>query len=153
MKKISNRRKDFLIYKPVQILMLKIILATCFLSVFSILMASLFFYVFILKQYSDVQNDEIVYVLNVLSRYKYTYFSYVAIGLIFTTWLISFAWLKLSHKIAGPLYRMQTDLQSYVDAPASAFKPISLRRNDEMKDLAKYINEAVIKNGNGSSTD
>ena len=47
--------------------------------------------------------------------------------------------LFTSHKIAGPLYRIEKDIEAMVDGNLS--KPISLRERDEIKPLAESLNQ------------
>jgi len=47
--------------------------------------------------------------------------------------------LFTSHKIAGPLYRIEKDIEAMVDGDLS--KPISLRERDEIKPLAESLNQ------------
>ncbi len=98
-----------------------------------------------LNQYTKLETEEIYHLLSMLGRYKYIYFFYVLIGLAFTIWLIYLSFMKLSLKIAGPVFRMQKNLREYVESEENVFKPISLRKNDQMQELARYINEGIAK--------
>lgn len=57
--------------------------------------------------------------------------------------LIWFAALELSHRIAGPLYRIEKEL----DEIASGAKrtPIKVRKNDELQSLATRLNKVIFK--------
>ncbi len=145
--KPKNRRRTFFIYKPIQILILKVILSSCLLSVFSVLSATALFYLFILNQYTETQNYQLYQFITLLREFKTVYFIYVILGLIFSAGLIVYSWLKLSHKIAGPLYQMRQNLNQYVETNQAEFIPISLRKDDEMQDLALSMNAAIAKSG------
>jgi signal transduction histidine kinase len=51
--------------------------------------------------------------------------------------------LELSHRVAGPLYRMEKELDEIIAGNKSA--PIKLRKKDEFKILADKINKLIAK--------
>jgi len=51
--------------------------------------------------------------------------------------------LELSHRIAGPVYRLEKDLDDRISGKASG--PISLRKHDELKPLTSKINKLLTK--------
>ncbi len=51
--------------------------------------------------------------------------------------------LELSHRIAGPLYRMEKDLEERIRGTKQG--PIMLRKKDELKSLADKINKLMCK--------
>lgn len=55
-------------------------------------------------------------------------------------WVVA---LELSHRIAGPLYRMEKDLDERIKGIRQG--PIVLRKNDELKPLADKINKLICK--------
>jgi signal transduction histidine kinase len=55
-------------------------------------------------------------------------------------WLVA---LELSHRVAGPLYRMEKELDEIIAGNKSA--PIKLRKKDEFKILADKINKLIAK--------
>jgi len=55
-------------------------------------------------------------------------------------WVVA---LELSHRIAGPLYRMEKDLDERIKGTRQG--PIILRKNDELKPLADKINKLMCK--------
>jgi len=57
---------------------------------------------------------------------------------LFIIWLIA---LELSHRIAGPLYRLESELDERIEKKKSG--PIQLREKDELKDLADKINKLI----------
>ena len=57
--------------------------------------------------------------------------------------VIWFAALILSHRIAGPLYRIEKDLDARI--AGSAHGPIRLRRKDEFKLLVEKLNKVICK--------
>lgn len=60
--------------------------------------------------------------------------------IMFIIWLVA---LELSHRIAGPLYRMEKDLDERLAGLAKG--PIKLRPKDEFKILVEKINKLIGK--------
>jgi methyl-accepting chemotaxis protein len=59
---------------------------------------------------------------------------------LFFIWLIA---LELSNRIAGPVYRLEKELDSRIDGKQTG--PIKLRERDELKVLADKINKLMGK--------
>jgi len=57
--------------------------------------------------------------------------------------IIWFVALELSHRIAGPLYRIERELDEILAGKRHG--PIKLRKNDEFKALVEKINRIVYK--------
>jgi methyl-accepting chemotaxis protein len=55
--------------------------------------------------------------------------------------IIWFAALELSNRIAGPIYRLEKDLDDRISGKKSG--PIQLREKDELKTLADKINKLI----------
>lgn len=49
----------------------------------------------------------------------------------------------LSHRITGPVYRLETDLKKYIQGEKKG--PIRLREKDELQDLVSLINQLIDK--------
>jgi len=67
----------------------------------------------------------------------------ILIALPITLFVIWFMALELSHRIAGPLYRLEKELNERIEGNKSG--PIQLREKDELKALADKINKLIIK--------
>ena len=67
----------------------------------------------------------------------------ILIALPITLFVIWFIALELSHRIAGPLYRLEKELNERIDGKKSG--PIQLREKDELKELADKINKLIAK--------
>ncbi len=67
----------------------------------------------------------------------------ILIALPITLFVIWFMALELSHRIAGPLYRLEKELNERIEGKKSG--PIQLREKDELKALADKINRLIIK--------
>ena len=52
--------------------------------------------------------------------------------------------IVFSHRIAGPLYRIEKTLDDFI--AGKEVEPIRLRRGDELKELASKINQVIEKN-------
>jgi len=57
--------------------------------------------------------------------------------------LIWFAALGISHRVAGPLYRLEKDLDERIAGTKQG--PIRLRQKDEFKALAEKLNKLICK--------
>ena len=67
----------------------------------------------------------------------------ILIALPITLFVIWFIALELSHRIAGPLYRLEKELNERIDGKKSG--PIQLREKDELKELADKINKLIVR--------
>ena len=54
----------------------------------------------------------------------------------------------ISHKMAGPIYRLKQYLKQSNQNDSSAIEPISFREGDYLKDIEEDLNQYVIKPGN-----
>jgi methyl-accepting chemotaxis protein len=61
--------------------------------------------------------------------------------------IIWFMALELSHRIAGPIYRLEKELDSRLNG--KEINPIKLREGDELKALADKINSLIEKSRHG----
>lgn len=59
---------------------------------------------------------------------------------LFLIWVIS---LELSHRAAGPLYRMEKELDERIRGQKQG--PIKLRKNDEFKSFVDKLNKVLAK--------
>ena len=57
--------------------------------------------------------------------------------------LVWFIALELSHRIVGPVYRMERELDERISGAKSG--PINLRKNDEFKAFAEKLNQLICK--------
>ena len=63
------------------------------------------------------------------------------LGLIFTC--LVFVGIYFSHRVAGPLHKIETAIQERIDG--ADVPPVILRDKDHMKDLANLLNQLVDK--------
>ncbi|NQU73274.1 MAG: hypothetical protein HQ547_01000 [Candidatus Omnitrophica bacterium] len=59
---------------------------------------------------------------------------------LFVIWIMA---LELSHKIAGPIHRLEKELDARINNNKKG--PIQLREKDELKSIADKINQLVCK--------
>lgn len=55
--------------------------------------------------------------------------------------VMAFVGIFFSHKVAGPVYRIKTDLRQIIEGRKGV--RITLRKHDQMKDLADSINQLI----------
>ncbi|MGZ3726391.1 MAG: hypothetical protein ACXWQQ_11350 [Pseudobdellovibrio sp.] len=140
----KNRRRTLLIYKPIQIELFKVVFWSNLFTSFVILLTG-FLFLHTLEQFST-EIAELSYLTEVtraITNYSWIYFIYVATGFLIVISLVFYSWLKTSNAIAGPLYNIKKSLDLYVET--GEFKPIKLRENDKLTELAGLINSAIIR--------
>ena len=67
----------------------------------------------------------------------------ILIALPIALFVIWFMALELSHRIAGPLYRLEKELNDRIEGNKSG--PIQLREKDELRALADKINKLITR--------
>ena len=67
----------------------------------------------------------------------------ILIALPISLFVIWFLALELSHKIAGPLYRLEKELDERINGKKTG--PIQLREKDELRALADKINKLITR--------
>ena len=71
----------------------------------------------------------------------------VIFGIVLFSSTILITWCyRVSHRFAGPLVRINRELQAIIDGKRGR-DPITLRKNDYLKDLVDKINEVIKKTG------
>ncbi len=127
-------------------------------ALISVVILSAFYGVFIFSFYklnemgirSHLPPDHIYF--EILRIHK-VYLTRVLAGLfVFTSAILVFSGMIFSHRIAGPIYRMQTDLLNMVADQSGKIKMIHFRKKDFFKELAAAFNqfaESKNKDSNG----
>jgi membrane protein implicated in regulation of membrane protease activity len=135
----QNRRKKKFIGTPLQNKMLLLIFLSAVIPA-GIATATLYYLIFHLLAYQIGIPEEIAYnLIPVLRQINLIIF----VTLPFVLLLIWFIALELSHRIAGPLFRLDKELDERIAGITSG--PIRLRKKDELKLLAEKINRLVAK--------
>ncbi len=140
----QNQRKKLLIYKSIQIELFKVVFWSNIFTTFIILLTG-YLFLHTLEQFST-EIEDLSYlgeVTRAISSYSWIYFIYVATGFVVVMSLVFYAWLKTSNTIAGPLYNIKKSLEHYVET--GEFRPVKLRENDKLTEIAGLINAAIMR--------
>lgn len=70
-------------------------------------------------------------------------YSLVAIGCVFSIVIVSISMLYFTHKIAGPVYRIKTDLARMLET--NHYQNIKVREGDELQDVVTLLNNVLEK--------
>jgi len=105
-----------------------------------ILAACLYYLIFHMLSLQMVFPEAIAYnVMPVLKQVNTLIIIALPVSL-FLIWIVA---LELSHRVAGPLYRMEKELDERISGHKHG--PIKLRRRDEFKLLADKLNKLICK--------
>ena len=130
------KRKQYLIVKKFQLKYVGLILLLMFLT--AAMCAYVVYYTSMLlmgeKLASVYPQGRLVYVVKIVNFR-------ILLSLIFVTPLVAVIGIFLSHRIAGPIYRMETFMNNV--ASGNLASRITLRRKDELITLADGINYIV----------
>lgn len=135
----SNRRKKKLIGSPVQRKLLFLIIASAVIPT-AIIAASLYYLIFNVMAAQIGIPEAIAYnLIPVIDQVNKIIWISIPIVL-FLVWLIA---LELSHRITGPIYRLEKELDERISGKSHS--PIRFRAKDEFKALADKINKLLTK--------
>ncbi len=140
----KNRRRKLLIYKSVQVELFKVVFWSNLLTTFVILMTG-YLFLYTLQKFS-LEIEDLTYlkeVTNAITSYSWIYFIYVITGFVLVMSMVFYTWLKISNAIAGPLFKIKKNLDEYNQT--GEFRPIQLRDNDKLTELADAINLAIAR--------
>ena len=139
-----NRRRTLLVYKSIQVELFKVVFWSNLLTAFVILFTGFLFLYTLQKFSTDIEDlSYLKEVVRTISGYAWIYFIYVLTGFLLVMGLVFYTWLKTSNTIAGPLYNIKKNLEDYVQN--GNFRPIKLRDNDKLIELADVINAAIAR--------
>lgn len=135
----NNRRVKKYIGTPIQKKLLILIFASSVVPT-AVVAASFYYLVFSLLAEQMGIPEAIAY--NLIPVLKKINFIIVVVlpVILFIIWKVS---LELSHRIAGPLYRLEKELDDRINGKAVG--EIKLRPKDEFKLLAEKINKVIAK--------
>ena len=139
----SDKRKALFIDKALQLYLLKLIAGSCVLCIFAMLFSTFGFYFSIKDLYMRSDNPQLLQILNLINDYMWIYFIYMATSLVLCAMVITYAWLVISNRFAGPAYRIRKNVESYIKG--EKFSVIKLRENDALINLADTVNALVKK--------
>jgi methyl-accepting chemotaxis protein len=130
------KRKQYIVAAKFQLKYVGLILAMVFLT--GILCSYVVYYTSMLLLGDKLAN---VYPQGRLISIVNTVNARIILSLLLITPLIVVIGIYASHKIAGPIYRIEKFLKSMASGELS--KPLTLRKNDELVPLADGINNVV----------
>jgi nitrogen fixation/metabolism regulation signal transduction histidine kinase len=135
----QNKRKKKFVGTSLQRKLLILIFASAVIPA-AIIAISLYYLVFNLLAYQMGIPEFIAYnLLPVVHKVNLIIFIAVPISL-FLIWLVA---IDLSNRIAGPIYRMERELNARLTGEKSG--PISVRKKDEIRPLVEKINKLIQK--------
>jgi hypothetical protein len=134
----SDNRKILFIDKSLQLYFLKLLAGSCILCIIAMSLSSFGFYYSVREFYERSQNPQLLQILNLVDDYLWIYLIYITTSLILCAMIITYAWLVISNRFAGPAYRIQKNIEGYLHE--GRFAPIVLRKNDVLKGLATTVN-------------
>jgi signal transduction histidine kinase len=70
-------------------------------------------------------------------------YTLVGIGCLFSVLIVSISMLYFTHKIAGPVYRIKTDLANMLEK--NEYRSIKVREGDELQDIVLLLNNVLNK--------
>ena len=136
--KMNKRRKKFID----TLLQRKIMILVFFAAVVpaAIVAACLYYLIFNMMAWQLGIPEFVAYNLIPVAR-KVNLIILIALPIsLFVIWFIA---LELSHRVAGPLYRLEKELDERISGEKKS--PIILRAKDELKALADKINKLIAR--------
>jgi len=131
---MRKRRKQLIVNPPVQYKLLFLILISVIIPTLLTFM-SLFFLIQSIIIEAQIENEMVYSALLFMSN---KVFLILFIGFVFITVLLLTWSLIFIHRIVGPLYRLEKELQKVVDG--KRITKIRFRKNDSFASLADKIN-------------
>lgn len=136
---VQNKRKKKYLGTPLQKKLLILIFASAVVPA-SIVAACLYYLIFNMLAWQMGIPEAIAYnLIPVVKKVNLIILIALPITLLII-WLIA---LELSHRIAGPLARLEKELDFRISGESHG--PIRLRKKDEFKSLADKINKLIRK--------
>lgn len=139
----SDKRKVLFIDKPLQMYLLKLIAGSCALCIFAMLFSSFAFYYSLKDLYLRSENPLLLQIMNIVNEYMWIYFIYMATSLVLCAMVITYAWLVISNRFAGPAYRIRSNIENFLNG--EKFVKIKLREKDALGNLADSVNNLIKK--------
>lgn len=136
---LNNKRKKKILGTPFQKKLLTLVFASATIPAL-IISACMYYLIFHLLAWQLVFPDAIAYNLMPVLR-EVNLILLVSVPL--SVLLIWFVALELSHRIAGPLYRIEKELDQRIAGARRG--PIKLRKNDEFQLLVEKINKLICE--------
>ena len=135
----TNRRKIKYLGSPIQKKLLFLIFASAVIPA-AIVAAGMYYLIFNLLAWQITIPEAISSNLMPVLRKVNTI---MAIAIPVALLIIWFAAMELSHRIAGPVYRIEKELDGVLSGAKHG--PIILRKKDELKNIVEKINKILFK--------
>ncbi len=135
----TNRRKIKYLGSPIQKKLLFLIFASAVIPA-AIVAAGMYYLIFNLLAWQMTIPEAISSNLMPVLRKVNTI---MAIAIPVALLIIWFAAMELSHRIAGPVYRIEKELDGVLSGAKHG--PIILRKKDELKNIVEKINKILFK--------
>lgn len=132
MKKRPYKRRTFLINKGMQ---LKVTIRVIFVAILFSLFVGFEVYITVWPVISGVISEDM------MSFVRHQIFIRAIFFFLPFIFVLAASSILLSHRVAGPLYRIQLTLDKLIQGEDVGY--IRLRKNDELKELAAKINELI----------
>ena len=139
-----NRRKSFLINPKFQINVIGKVVILALINNFIFFTAVRYFFKDLQSTALAIGLPESHIFFTFLESQYYDLFILILIASFISFCLIVFFGILISHKIAGPLYRLSQDLQSMVETNKN--RDVIFRKGDYFQDLKVIINEFIHHN-------
>lgn len=139
----SYVRRTFLVYKPIQIELFKVILWSNLITALFISLAGFGFIHTVTTVATDNHMSSLMVAINELKEFIWVYLVYLIVVFVLVMSFAFYAWIRISHSIAGPLYKIKMVLENYLKT--GEFQTIVLRKDDKIKELAELINNSIQK--------
>lgn len=135
----QNKRKKKYIGTPLQKKILILIFASAVIPA-GIVTICLYYLIFNMLAWQIGIPEAIAYnLIPVVTKVNMIILSALPVCLLII-WIIA---LELSHRIAGPIFRLEKELDARI--AGEEYGPIKLRRKDELRTLAEKINKLVSR--------
>ena len=136
-----NRRKSFLIYPKFQLgFIIKMFIMALFNSLVIVTCMRFFFKDLLKKAMEEGLGVESPLVQFIQGQYD-QFFIITLISVVVSSLLITIFGVFISHRIAGPLYRLQQDIEQMVST--KEYKTIFFRKGDHFQELRLSVNKLI----------
>lgn len=136
---MKNKRKKIYLGTTIQNKMLFLVFASAIIPA-TIIGLCMYYLIFSMFAWQMVIPEAVAYNLIPIVRKVNTVILVALPIILLVIWTIA---LELSHRIAGPVYRIEKELDERISGAKSG--PIILRKKDELKILVEKINKLLGK--------
>ena len=135
----AHRRRRYFIKSGLQIRYLRVILLAIILPTFLFSICLYYMIFYLMAQQLGIPESIVYNITPVLKKINFILLT----GMPIISILLLFWGLIISHRIAGPVYRLEQDLEKIAKGDFSL--RIKLRKTDELSSIAEGINKVLDK--------